>query len=214
MLLIFDLDGTIFQAKPVVLRADWGLLRELGAPWIDESALFRNAGRGVDTLLRNILPADVDLAAARARYIEIVREAILDIGELFPGVREALELLYAQGHALVVCSNSPEEYVKLVLEHTGISGLFARYLSSEAYTSKAEAIRELLGETAVVIGDTHGDVEAAHENGLPAIAAAYGYGNREMLAAADYLAETPEDIANCVATLCGLQPTLSAACSS
>ena len=231
MLLIFDLDGTLFQAKPVVLRADWGLLRELGVPEIDESTLFKNAGQGLDTLLRNILPESTDLAAARARYLEMVREAILDSGELFPGIRDVLEQLHADGHTLVVCSNSPPEYIKLVLEHTGISGLFTRYCSSEEYASKAEAIRELLSEMqggqwpplqktcdntsenelhrgeqrppvgcastkTIVIGDTHGDVEAAHENGLGAIAVTYGYGNKSMLASAEYFADTPADIPN------------------
>jgi phosphoglycolate phosphatase len=35
-----------------------------------------------------------------------------------------------------------------------------------------------------MVGDSHLDVEGAHQNGLPAIAALYGYGEAARLAAA------------------------------
>ena len=200
MLLIFDLDGTLFQAKPVYLYADRRLLREMGVPEPDERTILINAAQGVDAFLRNTLPADADLRVARARLLELVRDTILERGELFPGAREAVTQLHSEGHELVICSHSPEEYVETVLEHTGIISLFARYVSTEFYPSKAEFVRELIkpSRSAVVIGDTHGDIEAAHNNGLPAIAATYGYGNKAMLAAAEHFADTPMDIVKCV----------------
>ena len=204
MLLIFDLDGTLFQAKPVVLRADLRLLREMNIPAPDENTLLKNAGKGLDALLYSILSDGADIASVRTRYLELVCEEILDIGELFPGVHETITQLHSDGHRLVICSNSPEEYIKTVLEHTGIAGLFTSYRSAESYPSKAELIRKLVrelitpGDSAIVIGDTHGDIEAAHENGIPAIAVTYGYGNKSMLAAAEYFADTPADILRCI----------------
>jgi phosphoglycolate phosphatase len=206
MLLIFDLDGTLFHAKPAVLQADRALLAEMGVPVPDDNMLLQYAGRGLDQFLRSILPVNSDLAAARMRYIELVRLAILDIGELFPGVLNMVKQLHEKGHELLVCSNSPEEYIKLVLEHTGVARFITGYYSAEKYASKAELIREIIkpGSPAVVIGDTHGDVEAAHENSLPAIAVTYGYGNKDMLAKAEYFADTPEEI---VARVRGLVPS-------
>ena len=207
MLLIFDLDGTLFQAKPVCLQADRRLLREMNVPVPDENTLIKNAGQGLDTLLRNVLPDGSDHSAARMRFIELVREEILERGELFPGALEAITRLHGAGHKLVICSNSPQEYITTVLEHTGMAGFFAQYRSAEGYPSKAELIRELVTEmidpsdSAIVIGDTHGDVEAAHENGLSAIAVTYGYGNKSLLAQADYFADTPSDIASQVILL-------------
>ena len=203
MLLIFDLDGTLFQAKPAVLRADYALMDELGVISPDEKTLFKYAGRNLDTFLRHILPEDTDFAAARLRYFELIREAMQESCELFPGIFDMLAQLHEEGHELVVCSNSPEIYIKLVLERTGIMRFITGFYSAEEHESKAELIREIIvkqkvrppvSRAAVVIGDTHGDVEAAHENGLPAIAVTYGYGNKEMLAAAEYFAETPEEI--------------------
>ena len=200
MLLIFDLDGTLFQAKAVVLRAAERLLDEMGAPAQDESAILKGAGQGIDTLLRNILPDGAELDAARTRILELMREAILDCGELFPGAREAVIALHSEGHELVLCSNSPEVYIRTVLEFTGIGYAFSRHYSVNAYPSKTDLIAELIepDTSAVVIGDTHGDIEAAHKNGLPAVAAMYGYGNKSMLAAAEYKADTPEDIVKCI----------------
>ena len=260
MLLIFDLDGTLFQAKSVVLHADRSLLNEMGLPAPDEETLLKKASRGVDGLLRNLLPDGTDMIYARARYIELVKEAILEYGALFPGAREAVERLALEGYELAVCSDSPIEYIELVLRHTRIAGAFAWYKSAEGYDSKAELIRETVtnarrtqkknklsgcgmspalvrlkaaqrkqktgcralsprlpatshlqlaacgpqtalvmpGVAAVVIGDTHGDIEAAHANGFTAIAALYGYGNKSMLADAEHFVNAPEEIVGCI----------------
>ena len=166
MLLIFDLDGTLFQAKPVVRR--------------------------------------VGLDASQPEYSELLRSAIRECGELFPDVREMLAQLRDAGHELVICSKSPMEYIEIVLEHTKIAEFFTRHYSSERYTSKAEIVREIIAlgnYNAAVIGDTHGDISAARENGLPSIAAVYGYGNKSMLGQADYFASTPLEIAKCVSDL-------------
>jgi len=95
------------------------------------------------------------------------------------------------------------EYIELVLKHTGIAEFFMRYYSSEGYVSKTELVREITTPDvpAVVIGDTHGDISAASENGLPSIAALYGYGNKSMLERADYFANIPEEIVECVSVL-------------
>ena len=207
MLLIFDLDGTLFQAKPVVLLAVLRLFAELGIPAPDDNEILKNAGRGAIEMLLNVLPDGVDPSSVMPRYYKQVRAAVLERGELFPGVREALELLYAERHTLVVCTNSPEEYLELVLEHTGISGLLKHFCSTEGYPSKAAAIRDILRQftrmDAIVIGDTHRDVEAAHENSLKAIAVTYGYGNQSLLANADYFASTPADVVSAVADALG-----------
>jgi len=198
MLLIFDLDGTLFQAKTVYLNADLRLLHEMGLPVPDDGTLLKYAGSGsLDVFLKAVLPDGADISAARSRYLDLINEEIRENGELFPGVSEMVRRLARDGHELVVCSKSPIEYIRSALEYTGILPLFSQYHSSE-FCSKAELIGSLVkrGAAAAVIGDTHKDVEAAQENGLPAIAAAYGYGNKAMLSAADYIANTPEEIVN------------------
>jgi len=158
MLLIFDLDGTLFEAKPVVKKA------------------------GQDTAVPG--------------YAESLAVAIRECGRLFPGVYEMLEKLYNDGYQLVICSKSPMEYIEQVLRHMGISGFFVSVYSSSGYTSKAKLVKEIVTPEipCIVIGDTHGDISAAKENGLFSIAAMYGYGNKAMLCGADFFAESPGGI--------------------
>ena len=203
MLLIFDLDGTLFMAKQVVLLAVSRLLDEMDAPAPEENDILKNAGQGLDALLRSFLPGTFDIVALRKRYVELLCEAVHECGELFPGVYETLSQLINESYELDICSNSPIEYIEAVLQRTRISTMIKRYCSTEGYPSKAALIREMLepGRPAVVIGDTHGDIEAAHENDLPAIAAAYGYGNKSMLAGAECSVETPEGIVGALRTI-------------
>jgi len=165
MLLIFDLDGTLFQAKPIVERV------------------------GTD--------------ASQPGYSELLDRTIFEHGKLFSGVQEMLIQLHSSGYELVICSKSSMEYIRLVLMHTGISEFFTQYYSSESYASKAELVSKITTpETpSVVIGDTHGDISAASENGLPSIAVMYGYGNKSMLNHADYFADTPAEIITCIEKL-------------
>ena len=194
MLIIFDLDGTLFQAKPVMLRAATQLLSGFGVAEPDEQRILKTAPKGAASLLLEFLGYVPD--GAVIRYEDLMREAIHECGELFPGAREALEKLADEGHELVVCSNSPLMYIDFVLKSTGVAKWISRYYSAEPHTSKAELISVLIKEKvpAVAVGDTHGDIEAAHTNGIPAIAAMYGYGNKQMLASADGFAHTAQEI--------------------
>ena len=200
MLLIFDLDGTLFQAKQVVMLAVRQLLDEMGAPAPEEQMILKNAGQGIDALLRRILPDGAEQDAARTRIVELMSKAITVCGELYPGVREAVTQLQSEGHKLVICSNSPDEYIRTVLEFTGIADAFSRCYSVSGNSSKTELVGRLAKSdiAAIVIGDTHRDIEAAHANGIPAIAAMYGYGNKQMLAAAEHKADSPMDVVKCV----------------
>lgn len=45
-----------------------------------------------------------------------------------------------------------------------------------------------------MIGDREQDVEMARKNQAPAVGCLYGYGSREELAGATWLAKTPEEI--------------------
>ena len=212
MLIIFDMDGTLFQAKPVWLYANSIFLREMGIPVPPEETLLKSAGIGLNTYLRNTLPKGTDLLAARSRYLSIICNIITDIGELYPGIHEVVTQLHSENHQLCVCSNSPIEYLYAVLESGGLSDMFKLCSSNEGHESKTDTLSEVLDTIEylqqngkinyepppVFIGDTHGDITAAHANNIQAIAATYGYGNVKMLKDADFFANTPTDIPKCI----------------
>jgi len=82
---------------------------------------------------------------------------------------------------------------------------YSRLLEKGFDFNKLSMVRELLGHLksrpALVIGDRSDDIEAAHRNGLRAIAATYGYGTAEELQAADVAAHSPSDLPGLVRRL-------------
>ncbi len=127
-------------------------------------------------------------------------------GHLYSGVRDTLAGLRKARYQIALCTNGGTDYVQQVVEAHGLSKFLdaSRNRNSAADTKPAmvrSILVELDGRPAVVIGDRLGDIEAAHDNGLSAIAAGYGYGTDEEMAPADRVAHSPLDIPTLVAEL-------------
>ena len=105
--------------------------------------------------------------------------------ELYPQVKETLELLKQRGVRLFVASNGLELYVKSVADRHEISSLFEGVYSAGEYktSSKVDLVRLLLDnhgvEHAWMVGDRSSDVEAGLKNNQKAIGCAYaGFGSQ------------------------------------
>jgi len=90
-----------------------------------------------------------------------------------------------------------------ILENFGIAQYFnAIYGDRIDYESHSKSVllARILSRHAIdrawvwIVGDSSFDIEAAHENGIRCLAAAWGYGTPEELALADAVAATPADI--------------------
>lgn len=207
---IFDLDGTLFHTETVTIPAVQRAFREHGLAPPAPREIKRYIGATVEEYhgwLRNqcgpgLAPALVPLVD-RYELALISRE-----GELYPGIREVLVQLQDSGHRLTICSNGSAAYVHEVLAAQGIEGCFeAVKVPHTGQDSKAQMVRELLeatcGGPAVVVGDRRDDIDGAHENGLPAIATAYGYGSPAERRMADAVAESPSDLPGLIGQLLG-----------
>ena len=130
------------------------------------------------------------------------------IGELYPGVAEALAELRGAVKLMAICSNGSRNYVECVLTGMGLKPYFdaVRYRREED-CDKSQMLHDLLAEMAataqrgVVIGDRYDDIEAAHANGLLALGAAYGYGEEEELVHADGVIHDSSHLAEMVGRL-------------
>jgi len=131
---------------------------------------------------------------------------IASAGRLYPGVRDTLTGLRGAGHQIALCTNGPTKYVRRVVDSQGLGRFLdtSRNRTSAADTKPAmfrSILAELDGRPAVVIGDRLADIEAAHDNGLRAIAAGYGYGTDAETAAADRVARSVPDIPRMITEL-------------
>jgi len=58
-------------------------------------------------------------------------------------------------------------------------------------------------EKCVMVGDRLGDITAGKANGIPTVAACYGFGNEEEYAQADYRANSAEEMTALLKKLLG-----------
>ena len=113
----------------------------------------------------------------------------------YSGVRETIAKL-AKNHRLFIVSNSQCGYPELCMEKLGLTPYISGHLCfGDTGTEKGETIRRLMARhditSAVYIGDTQGDLDAARVAGIPFIFAAYGFGNPDSYEAR---IETPEQL--------------------
>ena len=201
---LFDLDGTLTDSGEGIINCAVFAMERLGIPVPPREELGVFVGPPLwDTFRQFGVPSDrVDEA------VEIFRSRYVPIGKFentpYPGIRETLEALRAQGRKLYVATSKPEVTAREILEHFDLSRYFAEICGAtidKTRTSKEYVIAYLLSldacrENSVMVGDTAFDVIGAAAHGIPTIGAAWGYGKTEDMvsAGAAAIARSPEDL--------------------
>lgn len=210
---IFDLDGTLTDSKPGMVRCLRSALEAAGILWEGDLDWF--IGPPIETSITKLMPnaGDADRNAVIRAYREHYDISGWSENALYPGIAAVLAELKAQGMRLFVCTSKREKFAVRVLQAFGLDAYFeATYADrGDRPHSKSELLRELLHARSldsfqsVMIGDRRFDIEAAHENGLYAVAVTYGYGALEELSACapDGVVEQPSEIPDAVRLLLG-----------
>lgn len=201
---LFDLDGTLTDSGEGIINCAVFAMERLGIPVPPREELGVFVGPPLwDTFRQFGVPADrVDEA------IDIYRSRYVPIGKFentpYPGIRETLEALRAQGRKLYVATSKPEVTAREILEHFDLSRYFTEICGAtmdKTRSSKEDVIAYLLSldacrENSVMVGDTTFDVIGAAAHGIPTIGAAWGYGKTEDMvsAGAAAIARSPEDL--------------------
>ena len=201
---LFDLDGTLTDSGEGIINCAVFAMERLGIPVPPREELGVFVGPPLwDTFRQFGVPTDrVDEA------VEIFRSRYVPIGKFentpYPGIREVLEVLRAQGRKLYVATSKPEVTAREILEHFDLSRYFTEICGAsvdKTRSSKEDVIAYLLSldackEHSVMVGDTAFDVIGAAAHGIPTIGAAWGYGKTEDMvsAGAAAIAQTPEDL--------------------
>ena len=191
-LVIFDIDGTLFQTACVTVPAVQQAFVAFGLTPPSSEAICSFFGRPVEdyeSWLASLCPAGIAMElvdTANALELRFIRE----YGKLYPGTREVLSELKAGGYALALCSNGPEPYVEAFVRDHGLGDFFVEvYARGTRYSDKEEMVGLILKGVGtprfVLVGDRREDIEAAHTHGGFGIAAVYGFGNPEEWRGAD-----------------------------
>lgn len=187
--ILFDLDGTLTDSGEGIMNCAALALERLGIPIPPRDALRVFVGPPLhDTFRQFGVPEDqVDEA------IRIYRSRYVPIGKFentpYPGIRELLEKLRAQGNRLYVATSKPEEMAVEVLEHFDLAHFFDHICGASldrSRSAKDAVISYLLqlhgadGQM-VMVGDTVFDVLGAAAHGIPSVGVAWGYGSVEEM---------------------------------
>lgn len=183
--IIFDLDGTLWDATGIAARIWNGVFERRGLSLrLTPEDVRRQMGRTMDEIGAAFFP-DLPAAEQRAIMEQLGVQEIVRMHEggavLYPGAEEALRALSAS-HPLFIVSNCQRDYVRAFIRTQRFEAYFTDYEESgRTGQGKAENIRRVLGRngirSAVYVGDTRGDEDAAREAGIPFIHARYGFGS-------------------------------------
>jgi len=195
MQLLFDLDGTLSDSSPGIIRCVVHTMRVLGQDVPSIPRLRGCLGPPLLTIFQSLLPDchnDV-IERAIAIYREEYEAAGISETALFPGVAEALHELHRSHHCLQLVTVKPEPYARRVVKQLGIASFFNAVFAptlDDRVTTKSTLVRAAVtgrthdaGEMAM-IGDRAEDIIAARENRIFSAAAAWGYGTSEEIAEA------------------------------
>ncbi len=180
---IFDLDGTLWNATKPIYKALVELQEEKNLPITPFEKLCSLMGQPMDVIAEAVLPGVSTDEQKRLmplfylRELEFIRR---EGGELFPHMVEVLTELKEKYPVLIV-SNCQQGYIETFLDTHKLQDLFLDHLCwGDIQQSKGKNIITLMErhgiEEAIYIGDTLGDQKASKEANIPFIYADFGFG--------------------------------------
>ena len=203
-IILFDLDGTLTDSGPGIMKASQFALHAYGVER-DWQELDFFVGPPLDETFGQFMPKE-DIPGA----IDQFRVYYHDVGwlenEPYPGVREMLDTLQKNGFRLFVATSKLESMAVQVLEHFGLAPYFEAICGAPGDNTQAgkkvNVIRAALQKAgctdltqAMIVGDRKHDIIGGKLAGIRTAGILYGYGSREELAqaGADLICRTPEE---------------------
>lgn len=188
--IVFDLDGTLVDTAPDLLRALNETLDIEGLPHPTLPQVRRLIGAGA----RALVERGTALAGARfsqdridqlaAAFVDFYRADIAGFSKPFPGCEQALADLAAMGAKLSVCTNKPTDLSMQLLDALKLTDRFSAIIGPDSVSEKKPhpdhyraAVLRAGGvvRRSLMVGDTIADVASAKGAGAPAIAVRFGY---------------------------------------
>jgi phosphoglycolate phosphatase len=197
---LFDLDGTLVDSVADLATGVNLLREELDLPPLDLPTVRLFVGDGATALVTRSLPEGWFSPLRLQRFLELYGEHLLDRTELYPGIREFLDL--HRDTPMGVVTNKPFGLTMDLLAGLGLLTYFPVVLGGDSGPAKKpdpapvlHALRELGSDPqdAVLIGDHHTDLRAGLAAGVSTCFCAWGIG-RDGGVPHDFRAETPCDL--------------------
>jgi phosphoglycolate phosphatase len=212
-LVIFDLDGTLIDSRLDLVHSVNAALRHIGRPALPDEVIASYVGDGAPILIQRALGGeavgDAIVRQGLQFFLSYYREHKLDHTTIYAGIKEALAVVQRTSNGkprkLAVLSNKPVGPSRAIVEALGLGPFFTQIYGGNSFATKKpdpEGARLLLEENgvhpeeAVIVGDSHVDVETGRSAGLWTVGVSYGFAPHTLpQALPDVLVDTPHELA-------------------
>jgi HAD superfamily hydrolase (TIGR01509 family) len=202
---LLDVDGTLIDSNDAHARSWSETLKEFGRD-VPAGRVRPLIGMGGDKLLPMLLGVESETDAGRAfseRRARVFHERYVPHLQPTPGAKDLVKRLSTEGFRMIIATSAREEELNAMLEQVGLDDLIEQKTSAnDAESSKPDpdiikaALEKasLSPKTAILLGDTPYDIEAAARASVPTVALLCGGWDTEALRGAIAIYQDPADL--------------------
>ena len=180
-LIVFDWDQTLWNSWDLHVAGVWHAADTLGLSRPPVEEISPHYSMPIINHIGEMFPDDAQ--AVYDLYQEFYRQEMFKLGHLYEGVSDALTRLKGRGYTLAVMSDKRARYGAQEAEDGNVAGLFESLHFREetgVYKPDARRLQVILDKLGIparetlVVGDSHVDIECAHNAGASSAAALWG----------------------------------------
>lgn len=188
---IFDLDGTLIDSAPDLHAALNRLMASEGRRRLELQEVIMMIGDGVPKLVERgfgatgEIPEGPVLEERVRQFSEDYEKRATELTTVFPGVREALDVLTRNQVPMGICTNKPQRATLEVLRFYGLTDRFSAVVGGDQLGGVRKPdpkhliatldILRVEPKKAVMVGDSPNDIKVAQNAGVPSVAVSFGY---------------------------------------
>lgn len=184
--ILFDLDGTLVDTAPDMVRALFEVQATEGGQPVDYELARSHVSHGAAGLIGLAFPGSDDntLERLRLQFLEVYEASLCIHSTLFPGMDALLDRLDDAGFAWGVITNKPERMTEPLMAALDMDTRAACMISGDTLALRKPDPAPLLlasertgtpPDRSVYIGDAARDIQAGRAAGMLTVAAGYGY---------------------------------------
>lgn len=192
---VFDLDGTLIDTAPDLVRATNHVLALVKLPAVGIDKLRNWVGFGARQMIlaglkdagQNLPDAEVD--ALLAEFLNYYGDNIAIDSQPYPGALNALDRLENDGHHFAICTNKSEALATKLMRALTLDHRFKVIAGRDTFeVCKPEPVHliktvKAAGGTvshAIMVGDSLTDIKTAKAAHIPVIGVTHGYTDKPM----------------------------------
>lgn len=188
--IVFDLDGTLVDTAPDLIRATEHALGSKGIKVSEPSKLRQSISFGARQMIVDALAdahhavSDAEIDGLHGTFIEYYVANIAHSSRPYRDAMTTLQNLRSAGARLAVCTNKREMLARALLEALRMDHFFEAIAGLETFPVSKPHPGHILGTIqlaggdparAIMVGDSENDVKAARAAGVPVIGFVHGY---------------------------------------